>query len=81
MMLVTFALLVAQDPMAQPSARLLITTAAGATTTKDYSTVELCEAARERVTAYNRRRTTEELRRQRGDSIDHLEVKAVCLPI
>lgn len=81
-MIALIALLAAaQDPSATPVTRLLVTTAAGATTTRDYSTIELCEAARERVTSYNRRRTSEELRKQKTDSIDHLDVKAVCLPI
>lgn len=67
---------------AEPSVhRLVVTADAGTVATKDYPTAEACETARSRVIQYNRRRTDEELKRDRSDRVNHLAVAAACIPL
>lgn len=49
--------------------------------TEEYPTLEACEAARSRLIAYNRRRTDEELKRDRSDRLNHAAFAAACAPL
>lgn len=79
-MLALLALVAAQATEPMKPVRLVIG-ANGAITTEEYKTLELCEAARSKIIAYNRRRTDEELKRDKSDRLNHMAVTAACIPL